>query len=63
MLTIDLKPGQKIQIGDAIVTFEQKSGQIARLVVDADKSIPVKKLTGPSASMQLIAEQGLMTTA
>lgn len=61
MITFDLKPGQKLQIGDATITFEQKSGQLARLVVDADKSIVVKKLTSQSSSMKLIAEQGLMT--
>lgn len=61
MISIDLKPGQKLQIGDAIVTLEQKSGQLARLVIDADKSIPVKKLVDESPSIRLIADRGLMT--
>lgn len=60
-LTIDLKPGEKLQIGDAIVFLEHKSGQLARLVIDADKSIKVKKVATDSPSIRLIAEQGLMT--
>lgn len=63
MLTIDIKPGQKLQIGDTILVMESKSGQVARLVIDAPKSVIIKKLNGNSASMQLIAEQGLMTAA
>jgi sRNA-binding carbon storage regulator CsrA len=59
-LTIDLKPGERLQIGDATVTLVQKSGQLARLVIDADKSIPVKKVAD-SSSIRLIAERGLMT--
>lgn len=59
-LTVDLKPGERLQIGDATVTLVQKSGQLARLVIDADKSIPVGKLPD-SAGIRLIAQQGLMT--
>lgn len=59
-LTVDLKPGQKLQIGDATVTMEAKSGQLARLVIDAPKSVAVKKLT-ESPSVRLIAEHGIMT--
>lgn len=63
MLKIDLRPGEKLRIGDAVITLEQKSGQLARLVIDADKSIPVRKESEPNAAIRLIAEQGLMTTA
>lgn len=59
-LSIDLKPGQKLQIGDATITMEAKSGQFARLVIDAPKSVAVKKLT-ESPSVRLIAEHGIMT--
>lgn len=46
MLKLDIKPGEKILIGDlAIVTLEQKSGQIARLAVQADKSIKIRRVT------------------
>jgi sRNA-binding carbon storage regulator CsrA len=60
-LTMDLKPGQKLQVGDATITMESKSGQLARLVIDAPKSVTVKKLEASSPAMKLIAEQGLMT--
>lgn len=59
-LTVDLKPGAKLQIGEATLLVEHKSGQIVRLVIDAPKSVAVKKLT-ESPSMRLIAEQGIMT--
>lgn len=61
MLKIDLKPGQKLQIGDAVITLVQKSGQLASLVVDADKSIPVKKIAEEAPGINLIAERGIMT--
>lgn len=60
-LKIDLRPGEKLQIGEASVAWEQKSGQLVRLVIDAPKSVPVKKLEASSPAMKLIAEQGLMT--
>jgi hypothetical protein len=60
-LTIDLKPGDKLQIGDATVTFVQKSGQIGRFVVEADRSIPVKKVPDEAPGIRLIAERGIMT--
>lgn len=59
-MTVDIKPGQKLQIGDATITLEQKSGQLARLVIDAPKSVTIKKLT-ESPSVRLIAEHGIMT--
>lgn len=61
-LTVDLKPNESLQIGDATVTFVQKSGQVARLVIEADKSVPVKKLSDTSP-MHLVAKHGLMIGA
>jgi hypothetical protein len=60
-LTIDLKPGEKLRIGDAVVQLVQKSGQLARLVVEADRSIPVKKVPDEAPGIRLIAEKGIMT--
>lgn len=56
-LTIDVRIGDSIQIGEATVTASHKSGQLVRLVIEADKDVPVKKL-GASPSMQVIAERG-----
>lgn len=54
-LSIDLKPGEAISIGDAIVTLESKSGQVARLSVQVDKSVPVQRVqqaSGVNAAAQ-----------
>lgn len=45
MITIDLKVGETLRIGDvAMITMQQKSGQLARLTVDADSSVQIKKV-------------------
>lgn len=44
MLKLELKPGESIKIGDAIVTLEDKSGKVARLSIQADKSIPIDRV-------------------
>lgn len=62
MLKIELKPGQSLAIGDAIVTLEEKSGQVARLAVQADKSIPVHRIQSGSSVAQ-VAAQGLAKSA
>lgn len=60
-LKIDLRPGEKLQIGEAIITMVQKSGQLASLVIDADRSIPVRKLADEAPGIRMIAERGIMT--
>lgn len=62
-IKVDLRVGETLRIGDAVIVLEQKSGQLARLVIEADKSIPVRKESEPNASIRLIADKGLMTTA
>ncbi|WEE79465.1 hypothetical protein LZ683_08930 [Comamonas testosteroni] len=39
---INIKAGESFEIGDTIVMLDQKRGSIARLVVLADRSVPVK---------------------
>lgn len=39
---IDLKRGETLTIGGATVRLEQKSGQVARLVIEADERTPIK---------------------
>jgi len=58
-LKIDLKPGEAITIGNATVRLESKSGQVARLVVEADKSIPVQRVQQQGGVAQMVAEQGI----
>lgn len=43
-LNVDLKFGDVLKIGNAEVRLEKKSGQLARLVIVADKSIEVKHM-------------------
>lgn len=61
MLKIDLKPGESISIGNgmAVITLESKSGQVARLSVQADKSVPVQRSSQPSGISKMVAEQGI----
>ena len=40
-LTADIKPNQAITIGDTTVRLERKSGQIARLVIDAPEQVRI----------------------
>ena len=57
MLTIDIKVGESIRIGDATITLEEKSGKIARLSIEADKSVPIHRVQ--STSMAQIAKAGI----
>jgi sRNA-binding carbon storage regulator CsrA len=63
MLRIDLRPGEAIVIGDAVVTLEDKSGKIARLSVQADKSIPVRRVQEQGTIAKMVAEQGITRKA
>ena len=40
-MSIDLKVGETLTIGAATVRLEQKSGQLARLVIVADDATPI----------------------
>lgn len=62
MLKIDLRPGQSITIGDATVTLEAKSGQLARLAVEAPKSMPVARVQPAGSVAQLAAAHGIRRT-
>jgi len=57
LLKIEIRVGESIKIGDALVTLESKSGQIARLAIDASKDVPVHKVQ--SSTMAQIAKSGI----
>lgn len=40
-LSVDIKVGETLTVGGADVTLVQKSGQLARLIVTADKATPI----------------------
>jgi len=45
VLKLEIRPGESIAIGNvAVVTLEEKSGKIARLAIQADKSVPVSRV-------------------
>lgn len=63
MLKIELRPGQAISIGDTIVTLEAKSGQVARLAVEAPKAVQVQRVQQQTSVAQLAAQQGIVRKA
>jgi sRNA-binding carbon storage regulator CsrA len=59
MLRIELKPGESVSIGNiAVVTLEEKFGQIARLAIQADRSVPISRSEKQSVA-QIAAKRGL----
>lgn len=58
-LILELRPGEAITVGNATITLESKSGQVARLSVQADKSIPVHRVQQQSSVAKMVAEQGI----
>jgi sRNA-binding carbon storage regulator CsrA len=51
MLKIDLKPGESVSIGNiAVITLEEKSGKIARISIQADRSVPISRVARPTAA-------------
>lgn len=42
---IDLRVGQSLRLGDAVVTLQEKSGRMARLTVRAPEAVQVRQPT------------------
>lgn len=60
MLTIELLPGDSVRIGEyAVVTLEEKSGRRARIAFDADRSIPIKRISSSVSESKLAAAGGI----
>lgn len=63
MLKLDLKPGESVRIGDyAVITMEEKSGKVARLSIQADKSIPIDRVNATTPA-SIAAKVGLSAEA
>lgn len=43
MLKIDVRVGETIKVGDALIRVAEKSGQLASLVIDAPKSVKIER--------------------
>lgn len=59
MLRIELRPGEEISIGNTIVRLESKSGQVARLAINADKSVPIQRVQQQGSAASMAAEHGI----
>lgn len=60
MLTIDLEPGESVRIGDiAVVTLREKSGRRARVEFQADRSVPIQRITASTSHAKLAASGGI----
>ena len=51
-LTVDLRIGESLHVGDAIIQLERKNGQLARLVVTADNHIKINHKLKSSTEFQ-----------
>lgn len=57
MLILELKVGESVKIGDATVTLDDKSGRVARLSIEAPKSVPITRQQQVTAAQ--LAKSGL----
>ena len=44
MLKLELRVGESVKIGDAVITLEDKSGRLARLAIQAPQSVPIVRV-------------------
>ena len=59
MLALKMRIGESFRIGDfAVVTVQGRDGNTVKLTVDADKSIPVRRVES-STQAQLAGKMGL----
>jgi hypothetical protein len=56
-LHIDLRLGQSVRIGDAVVRLEKKHGQAARLRITAPPGLGIKKSPGAQECASFMKEQ------
>lgn len=60
MLRIELKIGESVRIGDiATITLEDKAGKTARIAFDADRSVPITRVTSQGSSSSVAARRGI----
>lgn len=59
MLVLKIRIGESVKIGDvATVTVQERDGNIIKLAVDADKSIPVRRVSA-SSQAQIAGKMGI----
>jgi len=57
VLKMEVRVGESIRIGDATITLDDKSGKIARLSIEAPKTVPIQRVQ--TSSMAQIAQGGI----
>lgn len=60
MLRLDLRPGEGVDIdqGRVVIRLESKSGQTARVAIEANESVKIRHVTDVPTPAQL-AQKGL----
>ena len=53
-MKIDLRPGESITVGDIVIRMVKKSGQLASLVIDAPKSVQIKRAEHDNATTRQV---------
>lgn len=62
ILRMDIKPGESVRIGPyAVITLEEKAGKTARLKIEADASVPIRRIEQQSPAQ--IAAMGIVAKA
>jgi len=56
-LSVVLRVGESVRVGDAVVTLEDKSGKNAKISVRAPESVPVERM--PTSTMADVAKNGI----
>lgn len=41
-LKVDIRPGEALRVGNVTIRMVKKSGQLASLVIEADKDVPIQ---------------------
>lgn len=55
-LALEMKEGDALHVGDALVRLERKSGRSARLVVDAPSSVTVRRIAANKGREQFVSK-------
>ena len=60
MLRLELRVGETLKIGEAVLTLEDKSGRTARFSIQAPQSVPIHRIERPTVA-QIAAKTGIGT--
>lgn len=58
LLKLELRVGESLKIGDAVITLEDKSGKTARIAVEAPETVPIHRIQQATVA-QIAAKTGI----